>query len=217
MKKCKIAIIATALLSVVFGCIMVGLMDDIVPIHFGVDGTPDQYGSKYFWLLLPGITAVLAAVILFVERFSKQDARNVKLGLITVAVLNAMLLVVNVGITLQIVRFGDGTEGFDAGKIIMPFMGALIVVLGNIAPKSVRNSMFGFRSPWSRYNDVTWQKSQRFSGFAMVIAGVLTLVAGLIFEGITNFIILMSLLMLVLVASLLASYRYYKNEVKKGA
>jgi uncharacterized membrane protein len=65
------------------------------------------------------------------------------------------------------------------------------------------------------YNEVTWQKTHRFTGFVSVIVGVLTLVAGLFFKEMVNFIILMVLLSGLVISCSIASYVYYRQEKKK--
>ena len=56
----------------------------------------------------------------------------------------------------------------------------MLIVLGNILPKTRKNRNVGVRLPYSRYNDITWQKSNRFGGTAMVIAGLLGMVRALL-------------------------------------
>jgi uncharacterized membrane protein len=65
------------------------------------------------------------------------------------------------------------------------------------------------------YNEVTWQKTHRFTGFVGVIIGVLTIISGILFKEIVNFIILMSLIAIFAVSTTVASYYYYKQEIAK--
>ena len=51
MKKSKIFILVIMLLSIVATGISFAFLSDTIPTHIGIDGRPDQYGSKYFMLL----------------------------------------------------------------------------------------------------------------------------------------------------------------------
>ena len=42
--------------------------------------------------------------------------------------------------------------------------------------KAKRNTVVGFRTAWSMYNDNTWRKSNRFGAISIVVAGVLTII-----------------------------------------
>ena len=41
-------------------------------------------------------------------------------------------------------------------------LGLLLIVCGNIMPKLKNNSVIGLRTTWSRKNEITWKKSQKF-------------------------------------------------------
>lgn len=43
-----------------------------VPTHFDASGTPDKYGSKATSLLLPGVAALLFAILTVITRFKKS-------------------------------------------------------------------------------------------------------------------------------------------------
>ena len=64
MKNSKLVIIGLVLLSFVVVGISFSFLSDIIPIHLGVDGKPDQYGSKYFVLLFPLIMTLASIFIL---------------------------------------------------------------------------------------------------------------------------------------------------------
>ena len=67
--------------------------------------------------------------------------------------------------------------GSKSSYLILPMVTLLITLL---LPKTRKNRNVGVRLPYSRYNDITWQKSNRFGGTAMVIAGLLGMVSALL-------------------------------------
>ena len=77
-------------------------------------------------------------------------------------------------------------------------------------------SFVGFKTKWSMYNEVTWQKTHRFTGFASVITGILTILSGIFFKEMVNFIILMSLIIkLIRVICLKVKRLFYLQKEKK--
>ena len=44
-------------------------LPDVVPIHFGIRGQPDNWGSKWWILLLPTVSLVIWAILVTVRRF----------------------------------------------------------------------------------------------------------------------------------------------------
>ena len=70
------------------------------------------------------------------------------------------------------------TQVVDIGKVSCVLLGAVLIILGYVVPKSKKNKVLGFRTAWTLYNDNTWEKSNRFAGIAMVISGVLTVITG---------------------------------------
>ena len=39
-----------------------------------------------------------------------------------------------------------------------------------------RNQIFGIRTTWSEYNDVTWKKSNKFLGILLIIVGIVSMI-----------------------------------------
>ena len=101
---------------------------------------------------------------------------------------------------------------FDFMGILSVALGLSIIVMGNYMPKTKQNSVVGFRCAWTRYNEVTWQKSNRFAAYSLMISGAVSILSGLIFGGMTSVIILFSAIMTSLVASLIYAYVIYKRE-----
>lgn len=64
----------------------------------------------------------------------------------------------------------------DIARISCILCGIIFVVVGNYMTKAKRNTVVGFRTAWSMYNDNTWRKSNRFGAISIVVAGVLTII-----------------------------------------
>ena len=67
----KITIILLAILPTIYSAIAVFfILPDTVAAHFGIDGTPDRYGSKYEAFLFPAIILVIALLYFLFRKFA---------------------------------------------------------------------------------------------------------------------------------------------------
>lgn len=215
MKKYKITMIIILLLSLITCGVSLMFLGDIVPSHIGVNGKPDQWASKYFILLFPGVMSLITIIMLLLCKVAKLTENYKKYMLLTGTILNVMFYVLTVIFIVYGITYTEETPAFDISKIMMILFGILFIVLGNFMPKIEKNRTLGLKTYWSMYNEVTWQKTHRFTGYVSVIVGVLTLVAGLFFKELVNFIILMVLVFGLVISCSIASYVYYKQEKKK--
>ena len=135
MKKSKIAIIVLMLLSLVVSGISLAFLDDIIPTHFGVDGNPDQYGSKYFILMFSGIMAIIGTAMLIVAN-RKRFSDNYKKYLLIIGVLIESILLILLGLFIIIgLIYKENNEPLNISKIILPLMGVMFIIMGNYMPK----------------------------------------------------------------------------------
>ena len=215
MKKYRIAIIVLMLLSIVITGISFAFLNDIIPTHLNIKGAPDQFGSKYFAIMFPGIIIVIGTSILLTVKFAKSENYKKYLLLIGTLILGLFTILMILYLAYALIYKEDKTQ-FDISKIIRVSFGLLFIVMGNFMPKVEKNKTLGFKTRWALYNEVTWQKTQRFSGYAGIIIGLLAIVSGLFFEYEVNFIILMSLVLIMVTSTTIASYKYYKEEKAKS-
>jgi uncharacterized membrane protein len=215
MKKSKVAIIVLMLLSLVVSGISLAFLDDIIPTHFGVDGNPDQYGSKYFILMFSGIMVIIGTAMLIVANH-KRFSDNYKKYLLIIGVLIESILLILLGLfIISGLIYKENNEPLNISKIILPLMGVMFIIMGNYMPKIEKNRTLGFKTKWSLHNEVTWAKTHRFCGFAMVIAGLISMAVSFIFSEEVCFIILMSVLLVTFVSTFVYSYKVYKEEKAK--
>ena len=167
-----------------------------IPAHYDFAGNVTRFGSKYELLILPVILLLVSFgsrfLLLHLRRKAEQAgsdkerqaaAANAKVVVIVIFSQTLILSCIQ-GVALYNTVFALRGESFlstFAGeKLLTILCGSLLLVPGNILPKCRRNGMVGFRLPWTKYNDITWQKSNRFGGTAMVIAGLLGMVSALL-------------------------------------
>ena len=94
-------------------------------------------------------------------------------------------------------------------------MGITIVILGNYMPKTRNNKSIGFRLPWTQYNDNTWNKSNRFGSYALMIAGVISAISSLFVNGILAAFLCIGSLLIALSITIVYAYIVYQEEKRK--
>lgn len=78
MKKFKrIMIMILAVLPMIYTAVAVFFfLPDTVAAHFGIDGTPDRYGSKYEAFLFPAIILVITLLYFFYRKFQQRSSTD---------------------------------------------------------------------------------------------------------------------------------------------
>lgn len=147
-----------------------------VPVHWGVDGTPDGYGPRaILWLLGPGLMGAILIIGLSLpwlspKRFEVDTFKGTcsyftvviifMLGLLHAAVLHAIL-----------------TGSHEMSRIVPLGVFVLLILLGNPLGKVKRNFFIGIKTPWTLANERVWYATHRLCARLMVASGLFGLVA----------------------------------------
>ena len=223
MKKFKTIIIAVlSVLPMIYTAVAVFFfLPDTVAAHFGIDGTPDRYGSKYEAFLFPAIILVITLLYFlyrkFQEKSSKEDndrtARN--LDILDTVILIVMVLFNALCVFLLTMMKRPGMMKNKENMIfviISCVIGVLFILLGNILPKTKPNSFIGIRLSWCMDSDEHWYIANRNCGIAMVLSGICTVIAGLIVKNGTYVIYMILSLILFLTVATIYSYVIIKKK-----
>jgi uncharacterized membrane protein len=184
-------------------------LPDKMPIHWDIEGNPDNYSSKAFAVIgLPFMMAGLNLITHFaLNSDPKRENSSVVLKLIgklTVPFLSVAL----VPITLFA---GLGYE-IPIEKIVPAFVGLLFIIIGNYLPKSKQNYTVGIKLPWTLNNEANWNKTHRLAGYLWIIGGLLMFLNSFLkIYWIPVFFIIISCLIFI---PAIYSYILYKNGLQ---
>jgi uncharacterized membrane protein len=147
--------------------------DQLIPVHFGPDGQPDRYGSKFEGLLLLPLVAIACNLLLsFLPRFEPRNEHLLRsskaYNAVWIAVI-ALLAVVH-GTSIAVVL---GQSASLSTAIVGIAVGILLMVMGNYLGKVRSNFSFGIRTPWTLSSEQSWNKSHRLGGWLMFGLGLL--------------------------------------------
>jgi hypothetical protein len=103
----------------------------------------------------------------------------------------------------------------NAYVLIIAFISAMFIVIGNYMPKTTRNVTMGIKIKWTMANDENWNATHRFCGKLYVIIGFLSLVAMFLPSDAFPFVAL-ALILIVVILPIIYSYAFYKKQLEKG-
>ncbi|MBD2256555.1 SdpI family protein [Pseudanabaena sp. FACHB-2040] len=149
-----------------------------MPVHYGLDGTPDRYGGKFEGLLLiPLIAAVLTMLFAVIPRIDPRAhnlIRSKKAYSITWLAVTVLLLVLQAAMILQALGWQ-----VDVVTIVSAGVGVLFTIIGNYLGKVRSNFFFGVRTPWTLSSEHSWNKTNRLGGRLLFGLGISCILAAL--------------------------------------
>ncbi len=202
-------------------------LPDEVPLHYDMEGAVDRYGSKYEMFTMTALAAVFVVFWqLFVTLFERKARRAADEKAQKEARANAKLLVFAGAFQTAVMTVIQLIFAFAACNVnAMPHdsmmwtftvltvaCGIGEIVLGNILPKTRRNSAIGVRTTWSMKNDAVWAKSNRFGGTVLCIAGVATTAVGFAVGGLPSVFAMLGILLAVVAAAVTYSYIVFGQD-----
>ncbi len=213
--------------------VAVQFMADKVPMHYNASGEIDRYGSRYENYIFPVMILIFNIFwVVFISFFRRkalkaEQEKERKEAQSSITVLGyaavgttIMFLIMQCVFLMMAVSASEGQQRaeFDINIICNSMLAFLMVFLGNILPKTKRNSVVGVRTVWSMDNDTTWELSNRFGGKAMIVSGLLILIESFIIKGFASTMVELAIIIAMGVAMMVYSsnvYKKYGNNAKK--
>lgn len=188
--------------------------DAQLPIHWGLNGQPDDYAGKWLALLTPpAITAFVGLLFHFLPALEPRReglARSQGLYLWGWA---SILLV------CAIIEFTFVSAALDwdipVYRLVAAGVGAMLVMIGNQLGKSRSMYLVGIRTPWTLASEEVWIRTHRLGGKLMVATGLFMALA--VFLPIPSQALGATILALVLVAALVPvvySWLLWRRETR---
>lgn len=220
------------LLPMVVTAVALKFMPDSVPMHYNASGEIDRWGSKYenfiFPCMIVGFTLFWLVLMKHYRNKQKRltddkaikEAQNNEKILYYVAVGMAVMY----GVLQYFILYGAyaaskgnlTTWAIEIDEVTNLLLGILMIFLGNVLPKAKPNSIAGVRTVWSMHNDITWSKSNRFGGAALMVCGVLTIIETFIVGGLASTMIMLVLIIGFGVVVCVYSYKIYKKYCRNS-
>lgn len=210
MKKVIISSIFV-LLPMIFGVIFWDKLPDTLTTHWGADGEADGWSSKAFAVFgLPLILFVFHWICVLATAFDKSNKnQNDKVFSIVLWILPILSFFSNGAVYLT--AFGIEPDFLTLMPVLLGFV---FMLIGNYMPKCKQNHTIGIKIKWTLANEENWNYTHRLAGKVYFFGGILVMLCALLP---LKLIPLLVVVMLALVfVPVIASYIYYKKQVKNG-
>ena len=196
-------------------------LPDTIPAHYDISGKVDRYGSRFELLILPVLSIVIGIILFVCSKSSSAEETSTKNNEKIVLVVGECCLVIFMVMNFYFLylAFNSITDVFalkiDIGRVCCFLNGLIMLVTGNVMPKSKRNSIVGVRLPWTKTSDEIWKKSQHFGGIVSVICGFVLLVSAFVFKSRTAMIAFLSVDILMAIVCTVYTYiiAHKRNDV----
>ena len=186
-----------------------------IPIHFGMNGKPDNWASRNSIFMLPVILGFVNFFTwLLLTNIDKIDPKQAKGdNKETVNGLSLFLSAALCGLSL-IILYSEAHENVAIDKLLFGALGILFMGLGFFMPKLKQNYFAGYKLPWTLENEDNWKKTHQLAGKWWMVGGVLQLLFAILLKGEILFFFFMTITILVALIPAIYSYLQFK-ETKK--
>ena len=201
------------LLPVLYFLKIYNTIPQTVPLHFGVDGKPNRFGSKNELIWILTLLSIVSMGIYFLMRYLPKIDPKKTAGYSagTFKKLSFLLLVFFSALQLFIINSAIAGS-FTTSKFMLPLMGLFFSYLGNLMHSVKPNYFFGIRTPWALEDEDTWRATHQLASKLWLAGGIAITITTLLFPYKTGFIISMCIIFLITLIPVIFSYRYYKQH-----
>ncbi len=178
-------ILVSAAVSLAFSA----FLPETVPLHWGISGEADRFGSRWELLLgMPGLVAGIAGALIAIPWLGPMR-RNLELFRETYARV-ALTLVAGLIAVQFIILLKAAGQALSIGNALCIALGVMFAALGNWMGKLRRNFYMGIRTPWTIANDEVWERTHRLGGKLFAVHGLLCVIAGALTPPLTCFVVM---------------------------
>lgn len=176
------------------------LPEDVsVPVHWGIDGTPDRYAGKLEGLLVVPLSALFVVVLFRLIPLIEPRRRHLLQS--SQAFSAVCVSIVTLFTALHLLMIGNllGMLAIGINSAVMFMVSILFVLIGNYLGKVRSNFLFGIRTPWTLSSELSWNKTHRLTGKLMIASGAITALTVFIVPGLAGKVLLTTVMGSVLI------------------
>ena len=197
------------LLPLLAGLILWGKLPERMPMHWGIDGQVDGWGSRTTAVLVMPLVLLglhwLCVLLTAADPLNRrQSGKAVGMVLWICPALSLLM-----GAVTYCSTFG---MTMNVDKLALIFMGLAFVIMGNYLPKCRRNYSIGIKVPWALNDEQNWNATHRFAGRLWVGGGAGILLMAFLPWRELAFVLSFTLLIIMAAASALYYYLYYRKH-----
>ncbi len=144
-------------------------LPEIVPTHFGLDGTPNGWSNKHSLIYIIGVMGLgIYVLMLLIPRFDpKKKIEQMGDKYYSIRLIMGLLIS---SISLYLLYVGN--KGEINQNILIALIGAFFTGFGNFLQTVKPNYFIGIRTPWTLENETIWKRTHRLAGRIWMIGGL---------------------------------------------
>lgn len=185
----------------------------LIPIHFDLDGNPNNYEGKAIGLLFTPGMAVFLTVLYITIPLIEPRSRHLQLShqaySATIIATIVFLAIIHFSITATALGIS-----VNINAVIDISVGIVLIVVGNFMSKTRSTFFFGIRTPWTLTSELSWYKTHRLGSRLFALHGIGFIISGL---ASSSPLLIFSLVSMVITSIVLLYYSYlvWKNDPEK--
>lgn len=181
-----------------------------LPTHWNAAGEGDHLADASTALFMPVVLTVglslLFAVLPRIEPMQHRLDRSA--SLLTTAWAGLLGLMAAIEATLAGPAFGL----HPPATLVLAALGAMLIAVGNMLPKSRPGFFVGIRTPWTIMDEDNWIATHRLGAWTMMTGGALIVVAGVLpFAARVREMLVIAALAIAVVPPLVYSYLHWRR------
>lgn len=213
MGKKSIWLLILGAASLIGTAVILHLLPEQVPLHWGVDGQVDRYGHRANVFITGGLPILMYGLMALIPRIDprRDSYRKHRKAFSQIIVLLILFLVAIHWVTIAIALGAD----IDVQTFVCLAIAVLFVVVGNVLPRARPNYTFGIRTPWTLADEDVWRRTHRVGGYVFWIMALVFAAAAFI-PSMFGFLLAMGVTAVGVVFVLVYSYILFDRKRKGG-
>jgi uncharacterized membrane protein len=198
-------------LSYLVALYSLSFLPEQIPVHWNLFGEPDRFEGKIVGAFgLPAIITLTTLFLTILPRFEKiQSGLKKARDIYQIIIFTVITLLFAMEVIVLLVA---GGMEIPIDIVIPMLFGLLFIVLGSLMPYIGRNTMIGFRLPWTLNDDEIWRKTHEQGGPAFVMAGAMIV----LFSPMVGIWSILLMLIILVAVSLWVTYYSYRLSRSKA-
>lgn len=171
LKKTLIITSIVTALPILVGVALWNQLPDTIATHFGSDGVPNGWSSKWFTVF--GLPTFLVIINILCTLITETDPRRSRYPEKMMKIVYWICPVISWICMIGIYGHEAGVVTAGMWDYMYLLIGAVFVLIGNYLPKIKQNYYLGIKLPWTYASEENWNKTHRLGGKVWVIGGLL--------------------------------------------
>ena len=201
------------LLPVVYLIYIYPTLPASVPMHYGINGQVDSYGTKTEFLTFQVVMIFVGPLVYLLLKFLPliDPKKQVKFGEATFQKIALGIIIFFSALNI-VIMYTTINHGIKIDRLILPLIGLFFAFMGNMMYNIKPNYFAGVRTPWTLESEDNWRATHRLAGKLWFIGGIaLTVVLFIIPEAAATIVFMSGALILAFVP-IVYSYIYFKKH-----